>query len=135
MKKTALTMIMMMFTVPSTADDSAFREIVADEVDMYVTEPCINTVVDTAPWMQQGTDQVENVKRLEAQLAERMPEEFKRIQRELNEHARDAIREKIEEEIIQKLIDTLVRHRAGPDTRMDAYKDIRKACISSFLSR
>lgn len=128
-------MIMMMFAVPLKADDSAFREIVGDEVDIYVTEPCINTVVDAAPWMQQDTEQVENVKRLEAQLAERMPEEFKEAQQGIKENTRNLLREKIEEEIIQELIDVLVRHRAGADVRMDAYKDIRKACINSFLSR
>jgi len=135
MKKTALTMIMMMFTVPITADDSAFREIVEDEVETYMTEPCINTVIDEAPWMQQDTERVRENKRREAYLEERMPEELKRIQRENNDYARELLQEQLEEEIVQDLIDMLVRRRAGPDTRMDAYKKMSKACINSYLSR
>lgn len=135
MKKTTLTMIMMMFAVHLSADNSAFREIVEDEVETYVAVPCIDAVVDTAPWMQQDAKQVRDLKELEAHLAERMPEQFKKAEREFNENTRELLHEQLEEEITQELIDMLVRHKAGADVRMDAYKNIRKACINSFLSR
>ena len=135
MKKSILAMIIMMITTPTLADDSeASWQLIEDEVEKHVAEPCVDAVVDVAPWDQQDTERTRDLKGLEAHLAQRMPEQLEAVKRENKEFARGLLREQVEE-IVQKLTGILVRNNTEADVRMKIYKQFRESCIDSFLSR
>ena len=118
----------------SSATHSAPFQIIEEEVEVHVADPCVDAVVDAAPWDQQDTERAKDIKRLEAHLAQRVPEQLEEVKRENNEFARELLQEQVEE-IVQNLTGILVRHNTEADVRMKIYKQFRESCIDSFLSR
>lgn len=107
---------------------------VKEEVETYVAGPCVESVVDAAPWEQQDTQRIRDFKGLDAHLARRAPDQLEEAKRESNEYARELLREQVEE-IVQKLTGILVKHNTEADARMKIYKQFRESCIASFLSK